>query len=656
MDLPKIEIPALRAGVLIVDDTPAKLVALAAIVSGMALEIVTATSGEQALRQLLKRDFAVILLDVNMPTMDGFETATLIRGRPRSADTPIIFVTAEAHSEAEHFRGYTLGAVDFIYSPIVPEILRAKVQVFVNLFCLQRQLMLQHEHLESLVVQRTAALTERELRYRKLTEASFDGIAITVEGVITEANPGVAEIFGYPLDEVISRPILDFVADESREAVLQRFSKGEKGRFEFTGKHKDGRKIQLETTTRKHDVSGRSGRISAIRDVTETRVLEAQLRQAQKMDAIGQLAGGVAHDFNNLLTAILGYSDFVIDTFEPQDRRRADMEEVIKAAQRAATLTMQLLAFSRKQVLQPTAVDLNAVVTGTHQMLSRLIGEHVDLVPILAPDLGAVRADSGQLEQVLMNLVLNARDAMPSGGRVVIETSNIELDETSVRQHVAVRPGSYVMLGVSDTGHGMDEQTQSRLFEPFFTTKEPGKGTGLGLSTVYGIVKQSGGNIWVDSKPGHGTTFTIYLPRVAEIAEPLAMASPPVGPPTGTETILVVEDTDGLRTLARKILERYGYTVIDAPNGEEALRICERHEGAIHLLLTDVVMPGMSGRVLADRLAQLRSETRVLFTSGYTDDAIVHHGILRTGTAFLQKPYVLDSLARKVREVLDAST
>ncbi len=684
-DIPKIEIPALRAddttqrsvmpvgeraSVLIVDDTPAKLTSLVAIVSGMALEIVTANSGEQALRQLLKRDFALILLDVNMPTMDGFETATLIRSRPRSAHTPIVFVTAEANLEAERFRGYIHGAVDFIYSPIVPEILRAKVRVFVDLFCLQRQLMLQHEHLESLVAQRTTALTEeiaehkrardalteRELRYRKLTEASFDGIAITVEGVITEANPGVAEIFGYPLDEVISRPILDFVADESREAVLQRFSKGEEGRFELTGKHKDGRKIQLETTTRQHNVSGRSGRILAIRDVTEKRVLEAQLRQTQKMDAIGQLAGGVAHDFNNLLTAILGYSNFVIDTFEPQDRRRADMEEVIKAGQQAAALTRQLLAFSRKQILQPTAVDLNAVVTGIHQMLSRLIGEHVDLVPILAPDLGAVRADSGQLEQVLMNLVLNARDAMPSGGRVVIETSNIELDETSVRQHVAVRPGSYVMLGVSDTGHGMDEQTQSRLFEPFFTTKEPGKGTGLGLSTVYGIVKQSGGNIRVDSKPGHGTTFTIYLPRVAEIAEPLAMASPPVGPPTGTETILVVEDTGGLRALARKILERYGYTVIDAPNGEEALRICERHEGTIHLLLTDVVMPGMSGRVLADLLAQLRSETKVLFTSGYTDDAIVHHGILRTGSAFLQKPYVLDSLARKVREVLDAST
>jgi len=388
-------------------------------------------------------------------------------------------------------------------------------------------------------------------------------------------------------------------------------------------------------------------------DISERKSLEGQLRQAQKLEAVGQLAGGVAHDFNNLLTAILGYSKFVVDTFEADDPRRADLQEVINAGQRAVTLTKQLLAFSRKQVLQSVAVDLNAVVTGIRQMLGRLIGEHIELVTVLAPDLRIVRADPGQLEQIVMNLVVNARDAMPAGGRVAIETANVELDASYAMQHGTVRPGSYVMLAVTDNGSGMNEQTKERLFEPFFTTKEPGKGTGLGLATVYGIVKQSGGYIWVYSEPGAGTTFKIYLP-MADTDQ--AVQSP--GPSdevtaAGTETVLVVEDEEAVRFLTRVILEKAGYRVFDAPNPQQAEALFEENPTLFDILVTDVIMPGSSGPKLFERLAKRCPRLKVLYVSGYTDDAIVHQGQLEPGVEFLEKPFTADALNRRVREVLD---
>ena len=401
------------------------------------------------------------------------------------------------------------------------------------------------------------------------------------------------------------------------------------------------------------DAQGRPARVLGVgTDISERKLLEAQFRQAQKMEAIGQLAGGVAHDFNNLLTAILGYSNFVIDTLGPQDARRADMEEILKAGQRAASLTRQLLAFSRKQVLQPTSVNLNALVTGIRTMLSRLIGEHVDLVQILAPDLGSVRADPGQLEQVIMNLVVNARDAMPSGGRVTVETANVELDET-FRQDVAVIPGSYVMLAGSDSGVGMNEGTKSRLFEPFFTTKEAGKGTGLGLATVWGIVKQSGGYIWVFSEPGQGATFKVYLPCSSQDDAGENAVAGDDATAAATETVLVVEDEDAVRLLTRRILERAGYRVFDAPNPEKAEALFERHKDLFDLLVTDVVMPGSSGPRMFERLVRQRPDLKVLYVSGYTDDTIVHQGKLNPGIELLQKPFTADALKRRVREVLD---
>ena len=382
---------------------------------------------------------------------------------------------------------------------------------------------------------------------------------------------------------------------------------------------------------------------------------EKQLWQSQKMEAVGRLAGGVAHDFNNLLTVIKGYTELMLEDLKPSDPMRSEMEEVQKAADRAAALTRQLLAFSRRQVLAPKVVNLNFLVEDMNKLLRRLLGEDIELCTKLDSSLGSVQADPGQIEQVIMNLAVNARDAMPKGGKLTLETANLELDQAYAREHAIVQPGSYVLLAISDTGCGMDAETLAHVFEPFFTTKEQGKGTGLGLSTVYGIVKQSGGYIWPYSEPGIGTTFKIYLPRVDETAaREQAAAQPAASGLEGTETILLVEDEEGVRGLTRQLLQRHGYTVLEAEHGQDALLLCERYSGPIHLLLTDVVLAAqMSGRELVERLVPLRREMKVLYMSGYSDEAIVHHGVLAPGTAFLQKPFTTESLMRKLREVLD---
>jgi signal transduction histidine kinase/ActR/RegA family two-component response regulator len=380
---------------------------------------------------------------------------------------------------------------------------------------------------------------------------------------------------------------------------------------------------------------------------------QGQLEQAQKMDAIGRLAGGVAHDFNNLLTVILGRTDILLHPLKPEDPMRRGIELIQRTAGRAADLTRQLLAFSRKQVLESVVLDLNAVTSDMKDMLGRLIGEDIALLANPTPGLGRVKADRGQIEQVIMNLAVNARDAMPQGGRLIVELENVELDADYVRRHVGARPGLNVMLAVSDSGVGIPREIQAHIFEPFFTTKEQGKGTGLGLATVYGIVKQSGGYIEVDSEPGRGTTFRIYLPRVDTTVPAVDRATRPAAAAGGTETILLVEDEEGVRELARDILRSSGYTVLEARNGSEALLICERHQGPLDLLLTDVVMPRMSGRELAERLAPLRPDVSVLYMSGYTDDAVIRHGVLGAGTAFLQKPFTPVALIQRVRETLD---
>ncbi|HEX9886025.1 MAG TPA: ATP-binding protein, partial [Longimicrobiales bacterium] len=393
--------------------------------------------------------------------------------------------------------------------------------------------------------------------------------------------------------------------------------------------------------------------LEVAKERAELKRLESQLRQAQKMEAIGQLAGGIAHDFNNLLTVISGYVDLALSRLPEGDLLARQLREVRDAGHRAASLTRQLLAFSRKQVISPRVLDLNFVVADTDKLLQRVIGENIALETALAQDLGCVRADPGQIEQVLMNLAVNARDAMPDGGKLTIETANVELDEGEAKRRFLPRSGPHVLLTVSDTGIGMDEGTQAHVFEPFFTTKGEGKGTGLGLATVYGVVKQSGGSVFVYSEPGHGSTFKIYLPRVDEPAEaPRGREKAPVVR-GGSETILVVEDSEQVRGLACSVLRGHGYGVLEARLPEEALRILGTGGQKIGLMVTDVVMPEMSGRTLATKACKLCPDLRVLYMSGYTDNAIVHHGLLEPGIHFLQKPFSTDALARRVREILD---
>ncbi|MFQ5926573.1 MAG: PAS domain S-box protein [Terriglobia bacterium] len=506
------------------------------------------------------------------------------------------------------------------------------------------------------------ALRRSEASYRSLIHGALYGIyRSTVDGKFVEVNPALVEMLGY--ESAAELLAVNMATDiywnpDERARLIEQYRHQEHFEgVEVEWKRKDGTPITMRLSGRPvRDEQEAVAYFETITEnVTERRVLEDQLRQAQKMEAVGRLAGGVAHDFNNLLMLISGHSGLLLDRLGQSDPPRRHAEEIEKAAEQATSLTRQLLAFSRKQVLQPKLLDLNAVITDMEELLARLIGEDINLAIVPVPAAGQVKADPVQVEQVILNLVLNARDAMPQGGKLTIETANVELDRPYARRHAGAAPGRYVMLAVSDTGPGMDAQTRSQIFEPFFTTKERGKGTGLGLATVYGIVKQSGGYIWVYSEPGQGTTFKIYLPRVEEPieAEPPSKALTPS--PRGSETILVVEDETRVCKLVREFLESSGYTVLEARNGSEALQIAERHAGPIHLMMTDVVMPGMSGRELAERIAPLRPDMRVLYVSGYTDNSIVHHGILGRGTVFLQKPFTQDTLTRKVRELLDAA-
>jgi PAS domain S-box-containing protein len=504
-------------------------------------------------------------------------------------------------------------------------------------------------------------LSQSEERYRDLVENAHDIIySHDLEGNYTSVNKAGEQITGYTREEALKMNLMQTVAPEylegTREMIRKKLAGEKVTAYELEVIAKDGHRVTLEVNTKLVMQDGVAVGVQGIaRNITERKQLEDQLRQSQKMEAVGRLAGGVAHDFNNLLTAIIGYSELSIRKLKAEDPLRHNIEEIKKAGERATNLTRQLLAFSRKQVLQPKVLDINTVVSDVEKMLHRLIGEDIDLRTLLAPELGSIKADPGQIEQVILNLVVNARDAMPHGGEMTIETENVYLDAEYAKHHIAVEPGPYVMLAVSDNGCGMDEEIRAQIFEPFFTTKEQGKGTGLGLSTVYGIIKQSKGSIWVYSEVEQGTTFKVYLPRVDEGVEKAVHSQESKPDGKGHETVLLVEDDEIVRGIARMSLELGGYKILTATSAHEALLICGQDKEPIHLMLTDVIMPGMSGPVLAEQIRKLLPQLTVLYMSGYTQDAIVHHGVLREGVNFIEKPFTPGALARKVREVLDAS-
>jgi PAS domain S-box-containing protein len=505
------------------------------------------------------------------------------------------------------------------------------------------------------------ALEVSEQRLRTLLESvNLIVLVLAEDGSIEYANPFLLEVAGYAHDELIKKNWFhDFVRAGDTDSVVERFhemtdrERHEKHQYVILTRDGGEKLISWHETVLRDGQGRATGTLCVGEDVTERAGLEEQLRRAQKMEAVGRLAGGIAHDFNNLLTAILGPAEMLLMEMDAADPARQDLEEIKAAGERAATLTRQLLAFSRQQVLEPKNLDLNTLVGDLDRMLQRIVGEDIEFRVLLANDLGTVRADPGQIEQVIMNLVINSRDAMPSGGTLTFETANVELDAEYADQHFPVTAGQYVMLAVSDTGVGMDAATRAKIFEPFFTTKPKGKGTGLGLATAYGIVKQSGGYIWAYSEVGQGTTFKVYLPRVDEVPAVAVSVAGENGTLSGTETILVVEDEKIVQGVTRRILEARGYQVLAADGGPQALTIAEEHPGPIPLLITDVVMPEMSGRDLASRLLEIRPATRVIYVSGYTDDMIVQHGVLEPGVQFLQKPFTPRALAKKVRTVLD---
>ena len=624
-----------RRRILVADDNPDMRAYLVRLLSPH-WTVDAVGDGEAALAFAKATPPDLILSDVMMPRMDGFALLHALRASPATRGISVILLSARAGEEAI-VEGLETGADDYLVKPFSVRELLTRVR---------SQLDAAHT--------RTSALRASETRFRRLAESGIIGISIADEsGRILEANEAFLRLTGYSREDLLGGTLdwAHLTAPNGRELGAGNSPGPDRvGRsWEREYLRKDGSRVPVLVAVA--PLEG-SESMSLSLDLSERKRLEEQFRQAQKMEAVGRLAGGIAHDFNNLLSVILSYAVMIEGELQPDEPLRADVAEIRTAGLRATELTKQLLAFSRQQVLDARVLDLNQTVSAMEKMLRRLLGADVELTVLPASGLWSVKADAGQIEQIVMNLAVNARDAMPRGGKLTIETANVELDEDYASAHHDVAPGSYVMFAVTDTGIGIDKDTVARIFEPFFTTKEKGKGTGLGLATVFGIVKQSGGHIWVYSEPGTGTTFKVYFPRVTGAAETRTSERPGFDSGRGNETILLVEDDDQVRALARNILRRNGYVVLEAPNGGEALLICEQYGSKINLLLTDVILPRMSGRQLAERLTPMRPEMKVLFMSGYTDDAILQHGVLDSGVAYLQKPLTPASLTRKVWGVL----
>ena len=505
----------------------------------------------------------------------------------------------------------------------------------------------------------TVQMSERLVR-AMLESVSQAILGIDREGEIVLVNNRAQEMFGYTREELLGSSV-ELLLPETRRAGHKRQRSAYFDHphtrpmgigMDLAGRRKNGTEFPVEVSLSFVESPEGVFGIAFVTDISQRKTLEQQLMQAQKMEAVGRLAGGVAHDFNNMLTVISGYNRMILEDLPVDSNLRTYVEETLKAADRAASITAQLLAFSRRQVMQPAVMDVNRVITHAEKMLRRLIGEDIELELSLGESLGHIRADPNHLEQAIVNLAVNARDAMPSGGRLRIQTTAVTVDEDFARTHPALRPGNFLRVDVSDTGHGMDEATIAHIFEPFFTTKERGKGTGLGLATVYGMVQQTGGDVQVSSQPGRGSTFHVYLPIVTESLSEAA-ERPSAGAGAGSETLLVVEDEDAVREFTAKVLRQLGYEVLTASGGEQAIRISDSHSAEIAAVITDVIMPGMSGRQVADELKRRRPGIKVLFLSGYTEDVIAEHGVLEPGVDFLAKPFHLEDLAKKLREVLE---
>jgi PAS domain S-box-containing protein len=690
--------------VLVVQDsfTHAHVIAGALAAAGYGVQV--AADGQKACRELCGSNFDLVISEIGMPGMTGFELCRKIKGDPAYAHIPVILLTS-LNNPLDIIHGLECGADGFVTKPYQvcflvervkhllagetarsesksdeiifrgtkftiswqkAQILDLLVSTFEDIAQTNRELQSSQTELKAAKAQieKHAHQLEGQVRssedkYRNLMEQANDAIFILDPlGAILEVNRRAEEILGQPRSCLLERSFESLVPaaepDEERAEVRQLLAGAAVKATNIQFQRSGGVLVAVDLSAAVVEIGSERVILVIAHDVTDRNRLEQQLRQAQKMEAVGRLAGGIAHDFNNLLTIITGYGEILLGSLKPDDPVRELISEIKNAGDRATSLTKQLLAFSRQQLIEPRILDLNTVVNDVEKMLRRVIGEDIELVCRREPALGQVRADPGQIVQVLMNMAVNSRDAMPKGGKLTIATSNVALDDSFVRLHSEVRPGAYVMLSLADTGCGMDRATQTRIFEPFFTTKEFGKGTGLGLATVYGIVKQSNGYIYVQSDPGEGTTFRIYFP-VAETEVPAAAAKAHAlhDGPAGTETILLVEDEKPVREITRKILTMRGYEVLEAAHGVEALQISARAKGPIHLLITDVVMPHMGGRDLAARVSALHPETRVLFMSGYTDDAVFRHGILEADGAFLQKPFTMDAITKKVRAVLD---
>jgi PAS domain S-box-containing protein len=636
-----------RTTVLLVEDSAvdASLVqGLLRHAGGELFSVTRVTTLAEALCCLKQTDIDVVILDLTLPDSTGLETLRCVVAR--GAHVPIVVLTGS--DEAVGIQAMREGAQDYIpKGQLQGPLLARSVRYAMERHRASRALRESSESLSRVISSAADAIITKDLT-----------------GVITSWNPAAERLFGYSAEEVLGKPTPMLFpperANEERE-ILARIEKGEKvEHLESVRIRKDGRPVQLALTispirNSEGQITGASKiarDISAQKQAEEAlRQSEEQLRQSQKMEAVGRLAGGVAHDFNNLLGVILGCAELLAESGDlSQVQKRA--EEIRKAGQRAADLTRQLLAFSRKQMIEPKVIDLNAKISEMTDMLKRLVGEDIEIRTSLPADIGRVRADPSQIGQILMNLVVNAREAMPNGGNITIETQNVDLEEEYAGSHTSVLPGRYVMIAVSDSGIGMDAETSAHIFEPFFTTKP--SGTGLGLATVYGAVKQSGGNIWVYSEPGKGATFKIYFPRVDGSVDSAGATERGAATSKGSETILLVEDSDSLREVTKEFLKIAGYNVVEARDGKDALRVARIHEERIHLLLTDVVMPGMSGRELADEMKRMRPETRVLFMSGYTSNVIVRRGVLDEELSLLTKPFTRSGLTQKVREMLNS--